>query len=141
MYYRSARKECLEPLISLQVHGLLLASVQATLHALPSGEHLDHSATVGYCQQLLQAIRALKSLSVAIVGLTDPYGARAAMSELVLASAHARAKALGLSVSSSATRSEQSPTPSAIAKHNSSTSPERTIAHSAEQMFSVRYRT
>lgn len=137
----SARKECLEPLINLQVHGLLLASVQEIVQTLFRSEHLDQSETLDHYQRLLQAIRALKSLSVAIVGLTDPYGARAAMSELVLASAHARAKALGLSVPTSAARSEQPPPSAAAGKRSpggTMIASQRSIATTAEQMFSVR---
>lgn len=137
----TARKECLEPLIAAKAHRILLDSIKTTLQAIQAQETAkDSASTAALYQRLLHAIRALKSIYVAIVALIDPYGAQAAMSELVLASAHARARALGLAVPAGASRSPAKATTSTLPKaraSNMSTDREQLLSTCADQMFIV----
>jgi hypothetical protein len=98
-----ARRECVSLLIQLNIHRILLDSIKTLVSSIQAEadtpEHHSTSSSALY-QRLLHAVRALKSLYVAVVNLEDPFGAQAAMSELVLSSAHARAQAMGLAIPS-----------------------------------------
>lgn len=127
-------------LISLQVHRILLESIKQVLEAIQHDDTPGPAYTEQLYQRLLHAIRALKSVYVATVTFVDPYGARAAMQELVLSSAQAKTRALGLSIPTTPARSPAKLSTTVTLKHASlpaHVSSDNTIEAYARQMFLV----
>lgn len=130
----SARRECLIVLLDLRLHETLLRTIENLVHVNQQHENGTDEAwpSTHLHQKLLHAIRALKSLYVAIINLIDPLGAQLSMSELVLTSAYARSKALGLSTASGPTNSNGPVNTSSKASKSSSS---RSNAHSISTMW------